>query len=71
LQFVPRGKSGGPIETPTLSQQNERYLIRQVQGFRASERRNDIYTRMHSVSAKLTDREIARLARFYATTLRY
>ena len=34
-------------------------------------RRNDIYTRMRSVAEKLSDRELERLATFYATTLSY
>lgn len=63
--------AGGPIETPTLSHQNKEYLARQMQAFKTGERKNDIYTRMRSVSAKLTDREIDKLATFYATTLRY
>jgi cytochrome c553 len=63
--------AGGPIETPTLSHQNREYLARQLQAFKTNARRNDIYTRMRSVSAKLTDREIERLATFYATTLSY
>ena len=63
--------AGGPIETPTLSHQNREYLARQMHAFRTGDRRNDIYTRMRSVSAKLTDREIDRLANFYATTLSY
>jgi cytochrome c553 len=63
--------AGGPIETPTLSHQNQEYLARQMRAFRSGERRNDIYTRMRSVSEKLTDREIDRLATFYATTLSY
>lgn len=62
--------AGGPIETPTLSHQNRQYLARQLQAYRSGERRNDIYTRMRSVASKLTDREIERLAAFYATTLR-
>lgn len=63
--------AGGPIETPTLSHQNREYLARQMHAFRTGDRRNDIYTRMRSVSVKLTDREIDRLANFYATTLSY
>ncbi len=62
--------AGGPIETPTLSRQNRDYLAAQLHAFRTGQRRNDIYTRMRSVAAKLTDREIARLAAYYATTLR-
>lgn len=63
--------AGGPLETPTLSHQNREYLARQLHAFKTGERRNDIYTRMRSVSEKLTDREIDRLANFYATTLSY
>ena len=63
--------SGGPIETPSLSQQNKEYLARQLHAFKNNDRRNDIYTRMRSVASKLTDREIETLATFYATTLAY
>jgi cytochrome c553 len=63
--------AGGPIETPTLSHQNRDYLARQLRAFRDSSRRNDIYTRMRSVAAKLTDREIDKLAAFYETSLSY
>jgi cytochrome c553 len=63
--------AGGPIESPTLSHQNKDYLARQLRAFRDGTRRNDIYTRMRSVAAKLSDREIERLATFYATTLSY
>ncbi|QFU17531.1 c-type cytochrome [Microvirga thermotolerans] len=63
--------AGGPIETPTLSHQNREYLARQLRAFKTGDRRNDIYTRMRSVASKLTDREIDKLANFYATTLSY
>jgi cytochrome c553 len=63
--------AGGPLETPTLSHQNREYLARQLRAFKSDARRNDIYTRMRSVAAKLTDREIDKLANFYATTLSY
>jgi cytochrome c553 len=59
--------AGGPIETPTLSHQNQEYLARQLHAFKSGDRRNDIYTRMRSVAARLTDREIEGLATFYAT----
>ena len=42
-----------------------------LRAFKDDSRRNDIYTRMRSVADKLTDREIERLANFYATTLSY
>jgi cytochrome c553 len=59
------------METPTLSHQNREYLARQLRAFKTAERRNDIYTRMRSVAAQLSDREIDKLANFYATTLSY
>jgi cytochrome c553 len=63
--------AGGPIETPTLSHQNKEYLARQLRAFKNGSRRNNIYTRMRSVSERLTEREIDKLAEFYATTLSY
>ncbi len=63
--------AGGPVESPTLSHQNREYLARQLHAFKTGDRRNDIYTRMRSVASKLTDREIEKLANFYATTLSY
>ncbi|NNM72752.1 c-type cytochrome [Enterovirga aerilata] len=63
-------RAGGPTETPSLVGQNEGYLIAQLQLYRSGERKNDIYHRMRSVARQLTDREIARLARYYSTTLR-
>jgi cytochrome c553 len=62
--------AGGPIETPTVARQNRDYLAAQLRAFKSSERRNDIYTRMRSVAGKLSDREIDKLAAYYATTLR-
>jgi cytochrome c553 len=62
--------AGGPIETPSLIRQNRDYLIAQLRAYRSGERRNDIYTRMRSIAAQLTDREIDRLAAYYAYTLR-
>jgi cytochrome c553 len=61
--------AGGPIETPTIAQQNRDYLANQLRAFKAGARRNDIYTRMRSVAARLSEREIDRLATYYSTTL--
>jgi len=61
--------AGGPIETPTIARQNRDYLANQLRAFKTGARRNDIYTRMRSVAARLTEREIDRLATYYATTL--
>jgi cytochrome c553 len=63
--------SGGPIEAPSLSRQNMEYLANQLKAFKSAERRNDIYTRMRSIAAKLTDQEVGTLAAFYASTLAY
>jgi cytochrome c553 len=63
--------AGGPIETPTLSRQSQDYLAAQLHAFKSGDRRNDIYTRMRSIAAKLTDREIEALAAFYATMSTY
>jgi cytochrome c553 len=63
--------SGGPLETPSLSRQNKEYLASQLQAFKSNDRRNDIYTRMRSIAAKLTDPEVGTLATFYASTLSY
>lgn len=46
------------------------YLARQLRFYRSAQRHNDIYHRMRSVAAKLTDREIDRLAAYYSTLLR-
>lgn len=62
--------AGGPIETPALSHQSKEYLAAQLRAFKSSTRHNDIYTRMRSVAATLTDREIDALATFYSETSR-
>lgn len=61
--------AGGPIATPTLTRPYRDYLATQLRAYRSGERRNDIYTRMRNVAGKLTDREIDRLAAYYAFTL--
>jgi cytochrome c553 len=63
--------SGGPIETPALSRQSNEYVASQLRAFKSGARRNDIYTRMRSVGAKLTEREIDALADFYSKTPNY
>jgi cytochrome c553 len=60
-----RTGSGGPIETPILSEQHTEYLIQQLQLYASGERRNDVYGRMRIIAAKLTPREIEGLARHY------
>ena len=64
-------QSGGPVEAPRLTHQGVQYLAAQLRAFKAGERRNDIYSRMRSVAAALTDSEIDALAAFYSTTSTY
>jgi cytochrome c553 len=59
-------RSGGPIETPTLTGQYAQYLEAQLKAFAGGTRHNDIYHRMRSVAAKLTPNEIRMLAIRYA-----
>lgn len=60
--------AGGPIETPALSRQSKDYLATQLHAFKSRDRHNDIYTRMRSVAARLSDQEIDALATFYSGT---
>jgi cytochrome c553 len=56
---------GGPIETPSLTGQHAAYLVRQLELFGTGERKNDVYQRMRSLSARLTPEERQRLANYY------
>jgi cytochrome c553 len=60
-----RPGSGGPVETPVLSEQGDSYLALQLKNYAAGERRNDVYGRMRSIASKLTDAEIKGLASYY------
>lgn len=59
-------RAGGPIETPVLFGQSRDYFAAQLEAYRSGARKNDLYGRMRSVSAKLSDDEIAALAQYYA-----
>ena len=59
-------RTGGPIETPTLTGQYAQYLEAQLKAFASGTRHNDIYHRMRSVAAKLTLDEIRLLAIRYS-----
>src|SRR5436190_13408293 len=65
-----RQGSGGPIETPVLSEQREEYLAAQLHMFASDQRRNDVYGRMRMIAARLTDVEIAGLAAYYRAGLK-
>lgn len=61
-----RAGAGGPIETPTLNEQVEDYMVRQLEAFASGQRRNDVYGRMRLIAAKLSPAEIKALAYYYA-----
>jgi cytochrome c553 len=60
-----RPGSGGPIETPILSEQRHEYIVRQLQLYASGQRHNDVYGRMRVIAARLTPTEIERLAAYY------
>lgn len=65
-----RPGSGGPIETPVLSEQRDEYLIQQMKAYASGARRNDVYGRMRIIAGRLTDAEIVGLADYYRTGFR-
>jgi cytochrome c553 len=65
-----RPGSGGPIETPILSEQGKEYLVLQLKTYAAGDRRNDVYGRMRAIAAKLTPTEIDGLAAYYRAGFR-
>ena len=65
-----RRGSGGPIETPVLSEQQEGYIVAQLKMYASGERRNDVYGRMRAIAAKLKDSEVKELSAYYRAGLR-
>jgi cytochrome c553 len=61
---------GGPIDAPFLSEQRQEYLTSQLKMFASGQRRNDVYGRMRTIAAKLTDSEINGLAAYYRAGFR-
>lgn len=61
--------SGGPIETPVITGQDQYYLLAQLNAFASRQRRNDVYGRMRDVAGKLTPQERAALAQYFQGTL--
>jgi|SRR5215470_5529699 len=61
-----RPGSGGPIETPILAEQRPEYIVLQLSTYASGERRNDVYGRMRTIAARLTQAEKDGLARYYA-----
>jgi cytochrome c553 len=60
-----RPGSGGPIETPILSEQGHDYIVMQLQLYASGQRRNDVYARMRSIASQLNPQEIEGLAAYY------
>lgn len=60
-----RPGSGGPIETPILSEQGNDYITLQLKNYASGQRRNDVYGRMRVIAARLTEPEINGLAAYY------
>jgi cytochrome c553 len=60
-----RPGSGGPIETPILSEQGREYLALQLKMYATGDRRNDVYGRMRDIASKLTPGETNGLATYY------
>jgi cytochrome c553 len=75
-RFIPpcaschRPGSGGPIETPILAEQLQEYLVQQLKLYASGERRNDVYGRMRTIAAQLTEIEIQGLASYYRAGFR-
>jgi cytochrome c553 len=65
-----RPGSGGPIETPILSEQGDEYIVAQLKMYAAGDRRNDVYGRMRTIASRLTPAEINGLAKYYRAGFR-
>jgi cytochrome c553 len=65
-----RAGAGGPIETPVLAEQGADYMVQQLKLFASGERRNDVYARMRTIAARLTEGEMAGLAAYYRAGFR-
>ncbi len=61
--------AGGPIETPVITGQSRQYMIKQMNDFASGARRNDVYGRMRSISARLSPQEREALARYFEGTI--
>jgi cytochrome c553 len=65
-----RETAGGPIETPVLAEQRAEYLVQQLKRYASGERRNDVYARMRTIAAQLTEAEMQGLAAYYRAGFR-
>jgi cytochrome c553 len=58
--------SGGPIEAPVIAGQSSTYVAAQLRAYARGERHNDLFARMRTIAAKLSDHEIDELANYYS-----
>jgi cytochrome c553 len=65
-----RPHAGGPIEAPILAEQQYEYLLLQLKLYASGERRNDVYSRMRLIAARLTEDEMKGLAEYYRAGFR-
>jgi cytochrome c553 len=61
--------TGGPVEAPLLAGQYPAYVEGQLRRYAAGERKNDLFARMRTIAAKLSDTEMKELARYYDTPI--
>lgn len=61
-----RNGEGGKYDAATLTGQRLGYFIETMEQFREGDRGNDVFSRMRLTAQKLTDEEIAALAKYYA-----
>jgi cytochrome c553 len=54
------------METPTLSGQQQDYLVPQLRNYAIGKRRKDVFARMRVIAGLLTESEIAALAQYYS-----
>lgn len=57
--------SGQKIDVPALRGQNEAYLVQTLKDYKSGTRHNDLYGRMRSIAAEMTDEEILEAAHYY------
>lgn len=58
-------RSGGPLETPSLTGQYPPYVETQLKAYAEGRRRNDLYGRMRRIAKQLTPQEIGELSAYY------
>jgi cytochrome c553 len=58
-------RTGGPIEAPLLVGQYPAYVANQLRRYASGERKNDLFARMREIAAKMSDKEISEVAKYY------